>query len=330
MANIVDKLLLNKIRHSLNSFVQRAIQHHPIHNEIDQLKQQLSTHHELIYQLLPDTFPLDDKTNRVITNWCERHHLPTDFQREISRNDLMFHAEIKHSPHGLQHAYLQYFKGGFFGYELVKTFYEQQLGTDYQVQAVLDFASGYGRIGRMMELLFAPEKIWVSDVREQGVAYQKQQFGFQGFPSGFVPAEVDFPTQFDLIFVGSLFTHLNEKLFGEWLQRLAEQLTDQGILIFTTHDSTKDDFRYRITSEETSFDFVEDTIEDGNVYGTSYVSEQKVRDIAQKVGLPADEKHLKRYPESFGTIQDTYVFSHDTLQLPKPQQLTFTNFYSLT
>ena len=49
------------------------------------------------------------------------------------------------------------------------------------------------------------------------------------------PDELNFGQKFDLIFCGSLFTHLPEKTFRSLLKKLSESLSDTGIAIITLH-----------------------------------------------------------------------------------------------
>jgi hypothetical protein len=330
MKSLLDKLFLNKVRHTLNKFVRRAIENDKNISRIQGLEQQLKTHHELIYELLPDVFPMDTKIDKVITEFCQRHHLPSDFNRAVSKHDLMFHAELVHSSNGLSYAYKQYFKGGFYGLELVQKICSHHFGSMEQVNTCLDFASGYGRISRMFSSLFESSNIWISDIRSEGVEFQKQHFGYNGFTSAYKPEEVNFPTHFDVIFVGSLFTHLDEHLFESWLKVLLDQVTPKGVLIFTTHRSgnSNSNFTYRTSSEEQRFSFVKDTIEDTNVYGTTVLSDTNVREIIKKVNPQYTDEYIRHYPNSFGNIQDTYVVGHEPLSLPK--DLSFTDYYALS
>jgi hypothetical protein len=49
------------------------------------------------------------------------------------------------------------------------------------------------------------------------------------------PDELAFENRFDLIWVGSVFTHLDRERWGGFLPALGGALTDGGVLVFTTH-----------------------------------------------------------------------------------------------
>ena len=50
-----------------------------------------------------------------------------------------------------------------------------------KVAAFLDFASGYGRFTRFLVQHLPADRIWVSDIQADAVAFQEEQFGVHGF-----------------------------------------------------------------------------------------------------------------------------------------------------
>jgi len=77
--------------------------------------------------------------------------------------------------------------------------------------------------------------IYTSKVKAEAVAFSEKELGFKGIHHG-SQAE-SFPTdrQFDVIFAGSIFSHLPEKMLTEWLTKLTEVLNPNGLLLFTQH-----------------------------------------------------------------------------------------------
>ena len=77
---------------------------------------------------------------------------------------------------------------------------------------------------------------------------------------------------FDLIYVGSLYSHLPRERFEAYLRRMFDALAPQGLLIFTTHG---DAVEPGIPKEPGGFTFVpssESERLDTQEYGSSFVS----------------------------------------------------------
>ncbi len=76
------------------------------------------------------------------------------------------------------------------------------------VAACLDFASGYGRLTRFLAARLTPRRVTVADVDRAAVRFCRAEFGVAGFLSATDPYRITIPGTYDLIFVGSLLTHL--------------------------------------------------------------------------------------------------------------------------
>jgi SAM-dependent methyltransferase len=103
-----------------------------------------------------------------------------------------------------------------------------------RVLRLLDVPCGYGRVTRHLVKFFPDSQIFVSEIDEAKQSFCSSTFGVQG-----IDLPPDFsgePTQhFDLIFVGSLLTHLNASLSINALHYLLKALSEGGLLILTTH-----------------------------------------------------------------------------------------------
>ena len=99
--------------------------------------------------------------------------------------------------------------------------------------SILDFPSGSGRVTRHFRAFFPATRIVACDLYPNHVDFCRETLGTEGILSRENPADVDFGEQFDLIFCGSLLTHLPEELFRTTLNLLARSLTDRGIAIVT-------------------------------------------------------------------------------------------------
>jgi len=99
---------------------------------------------------------------------------------------------------------------------------------------ILDLPCGFGRVARHFVKFFPDSQIFASEVDKAKQSFTASQFGLSEFdaPADFLGEP---PDRFDLIFVGSLLTHLNTELTTNALRYLIAALAENGLLIFTTH-----------------------------------------------------------------------------------------------
>jgi SAM-dependent methyltransferase len=97
------------------------------------------------------------------------------------------------------------------------------------VESILDFGCGYGRVCRYLRAAFPDASISVSDPYAQGAQFCVESFGCTDIEGTLQP------DSFDLIWVGSVFTHLSETEVADLLFQLAAALRPNGLLCFTTH-----------------------------------------------------------------------------------------------
>jgi SAM-dependent methyltransferase len=181
---------------------------------------------------------------------------------------------------------------------------------------MLDFASGYGRLTRLLVHEKVADEVTVSDILEGGMAFQAEQFGVRTILSKTDPAQFVAPERYDLIFVASLFTHLPPATFTTWLRRLADLLEPEGLLIFSVHDESlaPDKQVDGITFESHS----ESRVLDVEDYGSTWVTEGYVR--GQVAQLGADWSCV-RMPRALSDWQDVYVISPSPIADPRPRRV---------
>lgn len=170
---------------------------------------------------------------------------------------------------------------------------------------VLDFASGYGRVTRFLVRELPPESVWVSDVYEDGLRFQRERFGVHTVPSTVRPEDFVLDETFDAVLVTSLFTHLPEARFVDWLRVLCGRLRPGGVLAFSTHhpsllepcpDLPESGLLFRDNSESTSLD--------PSDYGSTWVTEAFVRDALARVAPGCSVLRLAR---GICNYQDLYI-----------------------
>jgi SAM-dependent methyltransferase len=102
-------------------------------------------------------------------------------------------------------------------------------------QTILDFPCGSGRVTRHLVPFFAQSRVFACDLYDYHVKFCVDEFGAEGIMSRENLDEVDFGQKFDLIFCGSLLTHLPEDLFQATLRLLKRSLSEDGLAIITLH-----------------------------------------------------------------------------------------------
>ena len=98
---------------------------------------------------------------------------------------------------------------------------------------ILDFPSGSGRVTRHLKAFFPEASIVACDLYQEHVAFCESALGVKGVISKARLSDVKFDEKFDLIFCGSLLTHLPESKFVEALDLMERSLSDRGIAIAT-------------------------------------------------------------------------------------------------
>jgi len=106
------------------------------------------------------------------------------------------------------------------------------------VGSVLDFASGAGRVTRYLRAAFPHAELTACDVYPEGPDFCAREFGARPLRSNHDLAQLEIAGPYDLIWVGSLFTHVGEDDWNSLLTRFEDALDEQGVLVFTTYGRT--------------------------------------------------------------------------------------------
>jgi SAM-dependent methyltransferase len=100
--------------------------------------------------------------------------------------------------------------------------------------SLLDFACGHGRVMRTLKAAFPGARLTACDIDRAGVDFCARTFGAIPVYSRADPAEVEIEDRFDLIWVGSMFTHLDGPRWPGFLKLFDSLLDPGGMLVFTT------------------------------------------------------------------------------------------------
>jgi len=179
---------------------------------------------------------------------------------------------------------------------------------------VLDFGAGYGRLTRILRHSLPRERLWVSDIYPDAVAWQAETFGVNGVVSVTDPDRFALPLDFTIVFVGSVFSHLPDGLFQRWLKRLYDLVPASGLLAFSVHDIAYAPDDQAIEGSGIGYaEWSESGSLDGKIYGMSWVSQDYVaRAIAEVAGPGAS---FRVYPRALFENQDLWVLAGSQVDL---------------
>jgi SAM-dependent methyltransferase len=104
-----------------------------------------------------------------------------------------------------------------------------------RAERILDFASGGGRVLRYLRAAFPDAEITACDVAENQVEFCSRVFGAIGVISSSSPSEIELGGPFDVIWCGSLLTHVDHELWLELLTVWESVLAPGGVLVFTVY-----------------------------------------------------------------------------------------------
>ncbi len=244
-------------------------------------------------------------------NLMERHQLPGAFSEwigvncEVSPQDDIFRFFAGHptSVNPLR----DYFADGWRTLSELMLLLESVQRPLLGAGSFLEFASGHGRFTRHLVKALGAERVTVSDVVPDAVAFARDTLGVPGFLSAARPEDVAWPRRYGVVFVLSLFSHLPRSSWGRWLARLVDAVEPGGLLVFTTH-GTEAARRARVTLDAEGYFFApssESTAIDAQEYGTAFTDEAFVR---QQVGALMGEAALAHFaPVWFWNHQDAWV-----------------------
>jgi len=140
----------------------------------------------------------------------------------IYYNDGMYHGDGAH-----------YFKVGLSAIHCIDDALAQ--ADQKEVRTILDLPCGSGRVMRFLRHRFPEAEITACELEAGPVEFCVRTFGAEPAFSSRNLDEVSLGKQFDLIWCGSLITHLNGRGIVALLRLFHRHLAASGIMIFTTN-----------------------------------------------------------------------------------------------
>ncbi len=104
-----------------------------------------------------------------------------------------------------------------------------------EVNNILDFACGFGRVSRYLRAEFPDADFTAADIWKESVAFNASTFSATAYCSDTDFSKINFHQSFDLIWCGSLITHIPEQQAIELLNCFTRHLKRGGLMVFTTH-----------------------------------------------------------------------------------------------
>jgi SAM-dependent methyltransferase len=157
--------------------------------------------------------------------------------RDISANDGMHVAG--HESH--------YFSVGQSALECINCSLQAAPLPADNVHRILDLPCGHGRVLRYLRAAFPEAEIIACDLLRDGVDYCAMTFGAIPLYSVENSANIELERDaFDLIWVGSLLTHLDSDRWPGFLELFRRSLRPGGVLVFSTHGRSAYDKAVRL------------------------------------------------------------------------------------
>jgi len=143
---------------------------------------------------------------------------------EIAPNDEMLHGNVDH-----------YFDVGASAMHCIEAALKTARRDPSTVHAVLDLPCGHGRVLRFLRKAFPNAQLTACDLNRSGVEFCAHTFAAIPVVSSVEIDRIPLRGQFDLIWCGSLLTHLPEEKCTAFLRLFNRLLARNGILVFTMH-----------------------------------------------------------------------------------------------
>lgn len=142
--------------------------------------------------------------------------------REISGRDTMVWPGAEE----------QYFSLGQRALDLVM--FSGRLCDKPHYERILDLPCGHGRVLRWLRAQYDYAQITACDLERSGVDFCRDQFGATGVYSQTDLKALRFDAQFDLVWCGSLLTHLSPAAWHEAVDGLIRWTAECGVIVFST------------------------------------------------------------------------------------------------
>jgi trans-aconitate methyltransferase len=136
------------------------------------------------------------------------------------------------------------------------------------VARIMDFPCGHGRSLRVLKAAFPAAELIAADIDPDAIEFCARVLGATPLQSGYSPPS-EAPQDVDLIWCGSLLTHLDSPRWNGFLGFFERSLGPGGLLVFTTHGHAMADQLRTVTVRDFARP-VENLLADHERYGFAY------------------------------------------------------------
>jgi SAM-dependent methyltransferase len=152
----------------------------------------------------------------------EDAYMKVEIDKTVSPNDHMYNT----GPNW-------YFSVGLDGIRVI--LWSLAMSEVREVARILDLPCGHGRVGRHLRAAFPRAEIAFADIDTDGADFCAAQFRGTAIYSQPDLSQAPIGDNYDVIWIGSLFTHVDQARAETWLRYLCGRLSPRGILIATVH-----------------------------------------------------------------------------------------------
>ena len=195
------------------------------------------------------------------------------------------------------------------------------------LRTILDLPVGFGRALRLFKIAFPYAALYGCDINTEAVQFCKKEFGVDAAESNQDFTKVSFPHSFDLIWSGSLLTHLDESHATDLLKLFYRSLSPNGLCVFTMHGRTSTGWlksraetynlteaaRLGILSGLTKNGYGYADYPFGPGYGIAVAKRERIVEMATAVG---DWSFSSFHESVWSDHHDVYAFSKATVTKP--------------
>jgi SAM-dependent methyltransferase len=143
---------------------------------------------------------------------------------EIAPDDEMLHGNVDH-----------YFDVGASAMHCIEAALKTARRDPSTIRSVLDLPCGHGRVLRFLRKAFPAAQLTACDLNRSGVEFCARTFAAIPVVSHAEIDRIPLGGGFDLIWCGSLLTHLDEQRCAAFLQLFHRNLARGGLVVFTLH-----------------------------------------------------------------------------------------------
>ncbi len=167
---------------------------------------------------------------------CDEAAARVGVNSEIHPEDFIFRFLIENPVFPTKRdAIAYYFNDGAKSAQKLRQLVSEVCGVGDRPIDLLEFASGFGCLTRQLPVAVPAWRTTACDIHPQAIRFLRERLGAEAMQSASLPEELSPGRTYDVVFALSFFSHMPERTFGRWMQKLASLVRPGGYLIFTAH-----------------------------------------------------------------------------------------------